>query len=292
MICPVATILRFRTPLAFSNSCLLCHKTPLTARKPPSIDMSYQTLGATPSGKYPRTFADLPLSGKRNSMLRNWALLAMLAFASFGMLLFAEEGGFSSLFDGNSLEGWEQKANLFRVVGKKESAAIVAGNLDSDIANNEFLCTTKDFGDFELRLEAKLEGDGQNAGIQFRSQRKPNHYEVIGYQCDAGMMNAKSIWGALYDEERRKKFLVHDEAACEKALKATAEKNGWNQIVIRCVGPRIQIWVNGVQTTDYTETDDGIPRSGKIGLQIHGGKPVVVAYRQVRIKELSAEAAK
>lgn len=224
-------------------------------------------------------------------MLRNWALLAILASASFGMLLFAEESGFSSLFDGKSLEGWEQKANLFRVAAEKQPAEIVAGSLKSPIAKNEFLCTTKDYGDFELRLEAKLQGEGQNAGIQFRSQRSEES-EVKGYQCDAGLMNGKSIWGALYDEQRRKKFLVHDEVASEKATKAGSDKEGWNQIVIRCIGPRIQIWVNGVPTTDYTETDEGIPRSGKIGLQIHSGPAAVASYRHVRIKELSAETAK
>ncbi len=60
---------------------------------------------------------------------------------------------------------------------------------------------------FELRLQAKLVGDGKNAGIQFRSQRIPNHHEVIGYQCDMGEMGNRSIWGSIYDESRRKKFI-------------------------------------------------------------------------------------
>jgi hypothetical protein len=220
-------------------------------------------------------------------MFRNWVLLAMLASASFGVLLFAEEGGFVSLFDGKSLDGWEQQQKVFRVDEGQSSAAIVAGSLESRIDHNEFLCTTKEFGDFELRLEAKLEGKGQNAGVQFRSQRKPNHFEVEGYQCDVGSMNGKSIWGALYDESRRNQFLVHDEAASAKAV-----KDGWNQIVIRCEGPHIQIWINGVKTTDYTETDSKIPRTGKIALQIHGGEPALASYRRVQIKELPMDAAK
>jgi hypothetical protein len=248
--------------------------------------MDRQRLGDWGTRKYLETFAN-PLSAKGFFMLRNWVLLAMLASASFGVLLFAEEGGFISLFDGKSLDGWEQKEKIFRVVGENETAAIVAGNLESKIDHNEFLCTTKDFADFELRLEAKLEGKGQNAGIQFRSQRKPNHFEVEGYQCDAGLMNNKSIWGALYDESRRNKFLIHDEAASAKAV-----KDGWNQIVIRCEGPHIQIWVNGVKTTDFTETQSEIPRSGKIALQIHGGEPAVASYRRVQIKELPTDAAK
>ncbi len=53
---------------------------------------------------------------------------------------------------------------------------------------NEFLCTKKTYGNFELRLEAKLVGKGDNAGIQFRTRRIPNHHEVSGYQADMGML--------------------------------------------------------------------------------------------------------
>jgi hypothetical protein len=63
----------------------------------------------------------------------------------------------------------------------------------------------------------------------------------------------------------------------------------WNDLVIRCEGPRIQIWVNGVQTVDYTETDEAIPKSGRLGLQIHGGEPAEAAYRNIRVKKLGEE---
>jgi hypothetical protein len=220
-------------------------------------------------------------------MLRNWVLLAILASASSGMLFFAEEGGFVSLFDGKTLNGWEQQSDLFRVEGEGKDAAIVGGSLEKNIANNEFLCSTKEYSDFELRLQVKLEGKGQNAGVQFRSQRKPKHHEMIGYQCDVGMMEGKSIWGALYDESRRNQFLVHNVEAS-----ARATKEGWNQVIIRCEGPHIKIWVNGVRTVDYTETQENIAAYGKIALQIHGGEPAQASYRNVRIKDLTLESAK
>ena len=68
--------------------------------------------------------------------------------------------------------------------------------------------TREAFGDFELRLEARLRGEGQNAGVQFRSARIPNDHEVIGYQCDMGRMDGRLIWGALYDESRRRRMLA------------------------------------------------------------------------------------
>jgi hypothetical protein len=189
------------------------------------------------------------------------------------------EDGFTPLFDGKTLDGWEGKEGVFRVA----KGAIVAGSLTENVKNNEFLCTKKNYGDFELRLEAKLVGAGENAGIQFRSERIPNHHEVIGYQCDMGLAGGKSIWGALYDESRRKKFLATgDDEVLQKKVKA----DDFNEIMIRCEGAHIQLWVNGVQTVDYTENEPNIARTGKIALQIHGGKPAEASYRKIRIKEL------
>ncbi len=93
-----------------------------------------------------------------------------------------KDEGFVSLFDGKTLNGWEGKKEFFRV----EKGAIVAGFLNKKVPNNEFLVSKKEYADFELRFEAKLVGPGNNAGVQFRSQRIPNHHEMIGYQCDIG----------------------------------------------------------------------------------------------------------
>jgi hypothetical protein len=187
--------------------------------------------------------------------------------------------GFQPLFDSKSLAGWEGNEKIFRV----HEGAIVAGSLEAAIAHNEFLGTTERFGDFELRLEAKLVGQGQNAGVQFRSERIKDHFEVIGYQCDMGMAQEKSIWGALYDESRRKKFLAQGD---HEQLARKVKTDDWNELVIRCQGPRIQIWVNGLATVDYTEADDKIPRTGIIALQIHGGEPAQASYRNIRLKQL------
>jgi hypothetical protein len=189
------------------------------------------------------------------------------------------EEGFTSLFDGKTLDGWEGKEDIFRVV----DGAITAGSLKENVKQNEFLCTKKNYGDFELRLQARLLGPGENAGIQFRSERIPNHHEVIGYQCDMGLAGGKSIWGALYDESRRKKFLATGD---DEVLKKNVNAEGFNDITIRCEGPQIQLWVNGVKTVDYKETEAGIAEKGKIALQIHGGKPAEASYRKIRIKEL------
>jgi len=194
----------------------------------------------------------------------------------------AEDDGFVSLFDGKSLAGWEGKKSVFRV----EDGAIVAGSLKKSVPQNEFLCTTKEYGDFELRLSARLRGEGKNAGVQFRSRRIPDHHEMIGYQCDIGVMRDRFIWSSLYDESRRRKFLAEGDA--EKLAKVV-KPDGWNELIVRCRGPRIQMWVNGLQTVDYTEPDKDIQQRGLIGLQIHSGAPAEASYKNIRIKVLEKE---
>ncbi len=191
-----------------------------------------------------------------------------------------DEAEFTSLFDGKTLKGWEGNLKMFRV----EDGTVVAGTMQERIPNNEFLCTEREYSDFELRLQTKLTGKGANAGIQIRSKRIPNHHEVIGYQADMGVMgDGRLIWGNLYDESRRRRFLTEGD---QDELKKAIKPDGWNDFVIRCQGRHITIAVNGLVVTDYEEKDDGIAESGIIGLQIHSGPPSEASYRNIRIREL------
>jgi uncharacterized protein YciI len=182
------------------------------------------------------------------------------------------------LFDGRHFDGWEgDTQGTWRIV----SGALVGGKLTEALPHNEFLCTTREFKNFDLRLKAKLAGTGfVNGGVQFRSQRsKDPVYEMIGYQADMG----EGYWGSLYDESRRNKTLAHTHAALiPRILKA----NDWNDYIIRCEDRHIRIWLNGVLTVDYTEDDASIPLTGFIGLQIHGGGKAEASYRDISLEEL------
>jgi hypothetical protein len=184
-----------------------------------------------------------------------------------------------SLFDGRSFKGWEgDTQKTWRI----EEGAIVGGSLAETVPRNDFLCTTRTYDNFILRLKFKLLGtDGfVNSGVQFRSKRltDPAH-EMTGYQADLG----EGYWASLYDESRRNKTLAQPDPSLVKQL---VKPGDWNDYEIRAEGRRIRLSLNGRQTVDYTEPDATIPQSGLIGLQIHGGGKAQVAYRDITIEEL------
>ncbi|QDT94126.1 family 16 glycoside hydrolase [Gimesia algae] len=186
-----------------------------------------------------------------------------------------KELGFQSLFDGKTFSGWHGNEEIFHI----ENGEIIAGSLTEKVERNEFLRSNKEYDDFELKLEFKLLGEKTNAGVQIRTAEIPDHHEVSGYQADLGT----GYWGCLYDESRRKKILAGPPAELRDL---PVRMNDWNNYRIRCEGPRIRIWINDVQTVDFTEADPQIPLKGIIALQIHGNLVNEAHYRNVRVREL------
>lgn len=182
------------------------------------------------------------------------------------------------LFDGKSFDGWNGETNkTWRLV----DGVIVGGSLEETVPQNEFLATNQSFTNFVLRLEFKLVGTEGfvNSGVQIRSQRVPNHHEMVGYQADMG----DGWWGCIYDETRRNVVLSKpDPDAVEKAVK----KQDWNEYEIRAEGRRLVLKINDVLMVDYTEPDESIPQWGVIGLQIHGGGKGLVHFRNITLEPL------
>jgi len=183
-----------------------------------------------------------------------------------------------TLFDGKSFHGWEGDTNhMWRI----EKGTLVGGSLSDTVPHNDFLCTSREFKNFDLRLKVKLNGSGfVNGGIQFRSQRlKEPAFEMTGYQADMG----EGFWGSLYDESRRNKVLAHTH---QVVIQHLVRPNEWNDYIVRCEDNHIRLWLNGVLTVDYSEEDTQIPNKGLIGFQIHGGGKAEASYRDIAIEEL------
>ncbi len=69
-------------------------------------------------------------------------------------------------------------------------------------------------------------------------------------------------------------------------LNKVLKRDDWNDYEIRAEGKRIRLAINGQQTVDYTEADDGVEQKGCICLQIHGGPPSKARYKDIFIETL------
>src|SRR5688572_5304057 len=187
-------------------------------------------------------------------------------------------GAPKSLFDGQSLVGWEGETNK---VWRVRDGVIVGGSMDGN-PRNEFLASTQSYRNFHLRLEYKLIGTEGfvNGGVQFRSKRIANPpNEMSGYQADIGA----GYSGFLYDESRRNRML----AVTDTNLVQRIEKPGdWNLYEIIATGPEIQLRLNGQRTVAWVEREAGIPVDGMIALQIHGNCKAEISFRNISIEEL------
>ena len=191
----------------------------------------------------------------------------------FAVPLLLAETGFHPLFNGKDLDGWQaDTAGIWSI-----HDGMIVGKT-SALAYNDFLRTRKHYADFELRLSFRLINGSGNSGIQFRSKPVPDSHEVAGYQADIG----QQYWGCLYDESRRKKILAQAPADALTGL----QRDGWNQYTILAQGDRIILELNDVRTVDYVEKEPGIDRSGFIALQVHGGPPMEVHFKDIRIRAL------
>lgn len=198
------------------------------------------------------------------------------------------------LFDGKSLKGWVQHGGKARY--HVEDGQIVGTSVPA--TGNSFLCTEKNYSDFVLELDFKVD-PLLNSGVQIRSEVFDKEIElevngqkrvipadrVHGYQVEIDP--SQRAWtGGIYDEARR--GWLNDLSNNEAARKAF-KQNEWNHFRIECKGDSIKTWLNGVPAADLK---DGMTRSGLIALQVHGvgndetkvGKQV--RWKNIRLKEL------
>jgi hypothetical protein len=128
-----------------------------------------------------------------------------------------------------------------------------------------------------------------------------NKWIIHGYQAEVEDTPGKV--GFLYDEGRGGRgYLcnVGDKTVCEtggkpkvvgsvgdkQAIAATYKKSEWNDYVIIAKGNTIKHYLNGVQTIEFTDNDEkNRELSGLLALQIHSGPPMVVEFKDVRIKQ-------
>lgn len=205
-----------------------------------------------------------------------FCLTAPLAIASEK----SDSEGFVALFDGKTMDGWHNPYEWGEI-------KVVDGEIHLDGDRKFFVVTEKKYGDFVFEGDVLLPEGTANSGFMFRAHAEPG--KVYGYQAEVDGDTNRMWSGGLYDEGRRQWFVSpikgdkESEAAFRKRAGDTFKRNDWNTYRITCVGDQIKIEVNGVVTSEFTDSKDA---SGVIGIQHHGEKGQTYKFRNLRIKEL------
>jgi opacity protein-like surface antigen len=225
---------------------------------------------------------------KRIHLIRTAALLALILASAAGAQDSTQhvrrETPWASLFDGETLNGWTQRNGTatYRV----EGGTIVGKTTNG--SPNSFLCSDRDYSDFELKFEVRVD-DNLNSGVQIRSRTRDGFRGRVngpqveieasgGGGAEAGYLYAEAAGGWMTPADIRKPHKHFTDGE-------------WNAYRVLAAGPRIQVWVNGVQISDLThEGMYGSHPRGFIGLQVHGiglgAGPFEVSWRNIELREI------
>jgi len=204
---------------------------------------------------------------------------------------------FVPIFDGETLNGWSGDPRYWSV----EDGVILGDSTGATFprSNTFLIWQGGEPADFELKVEFKLHN--HNSGIQFRSfPIKGKPWAVGGYQAD--IADNLRFMGAAYGErykgllaERGQSTIVDDQGAAPKvagwigesdAILAAIDPDGWNEYHITAFGSQVILRINGVTTAEFFEKSDNRLTRGLIALQLHGGSPMQVQFRNIRLREL------
>ena len=232
--------------------------------------------------------------------------LGLLLTAASSVLAQETEPGFVSLFNGTDLTGWAGRPQHWSV----EDGAITGRTTTEHPAqgNNFLFWTNGIVKDFELRASFKITSQNDqhfsNSGIQYRS-KDFGKFVAGGYQAD--MEVGTTYTGILYEERMRgilaqrgqmvwiqpdgKKRVVGSLGSSQDILKSI-KADDWNEYVIIARGNHLTHIINGRVTVDVTDDETGKnqgAREGILALQLHAGGPMMVQFKNIRLRDLGAD---
>jgi hypothetical protein len=229
-----------------------------------------------------------------STLLRTVAVFTLLAVAGADARPADDEKAFTPIFDGKTLDGWTAPDMSFWRV---EDGAIT-GEVTKDHRpkENVFLVWKGEpVGDFELRFQFRIFGDGSNSGMQFRSEVKERGL-VHGYQADisgdgkwvGGIFDEYGPRGSLaargqrvtFDREGKKTIdTFPDPLAGEGKIDLTQ----WTDYHVIAVGPHISLKINGKATAELTDLDPRARATGVLAVPVIT-TPMKVQFKDVRLK--------
>ena len=209
-----------------------------------------------------------------------------------------DNAGFTPIFDGKSLQGWDGDPQFWRV----QDGAIVGESTPTKVVkqNNFLIWRGGVLRDFELKLEFRM--DGANSGIQYRSAELPDigKWVLKGYQAD--MDFTENYLGNVHDERGRgvmsrrgevtrivdgPTFKVVGTIGDSTLLRGVMNVTGWNQYHIIARGPVLLQFINGqLMSVAIDEDSKNAPAEGVLGFQMHTGPPFRIEFRNVLFRKL------
>jgi sugar phosphate isomerase/epimerase len=216
-------------------------------------------------------------------------------------------GDWQRIFNGKDLSDWDGDPRLWTV----KDGVIRGETTEENPTKGNTFCIWRGgrLQDFELKLKFKIRNG--NSGVQYRS-KEFGKWRITGYQAE--VENNQGKVGFLYHEGGRGwlvnvgDFMVIDEQGEKKVVskindqKALIETGyytdkGWNEYHIVCQGNHVTHSLNGFQTMELIDKDrvtdpqdmkdrKGSIREGVLALQIHAGLPMLVEFKDIRVKKL------
>lgn len=221
------------------------------------------------------------------------------------------------LFDGKTLDGWVHMNGFHNFT--VEDGAIVGRTVEGSARMNSFLCSLRQFDDFELEAETYLDPI-TNSGIQVRTKIRPmaaTGDAARGTAGRAGRVNGPQMEIRRYYPGQPTTGVLYGEALGIGWMSSQAKideghqhyiPEGWNRLRIVAKGPRIQTWVNGQMIEDLVNEEVyKTHKRGFIGLQVHGinendiarpvhagkgittSQPLIVKWRNIRVRPLARD---
>ena len=220
--------------------------------------------------------------------------------------------GFVSLFNGKNLEGWkglaDKNANQRRLLVEYELVmaqatadevmrdhwSVVEGVLTYD-GKGQSLCTARDYGDFEFYVDWKIP-PGADSGIYLRGTPQVQIWDPWDPRVKAGQDPPadSEAWVAAYRNGRNlgSGGLWNNKRWRNSPTVLADKKPGeWNTFLIRMVGDKVTIWLNGKRIVDRVALENywdktgrvPLPRADQIELQHHGSK---LYFKNLYLREL------
>ncbi|QDT02262.1 hypothetical protein K227x_06350 [Rubripirellula lacrimiformis] len=210
----------------------------------------------------------------------------------------ASAGEFESIFDGETLRGWN--AIDMKYWSVRDGAITGESTAEVPCTSNQFIVWQGgDVRDFEVKLKFRAIDNGCNTGVQFRSKINPDGL-AIGYQAD--IYQSGPYLGGVCDEMHSRKGpelltangtkTVIDKAGNRTSTdldsKAKMKPQGeWNEYHVSAKGHHITLRINGQICSELIDNEEGhFDLEGILGLQLRSGKPMTVQFKDIVLKQL------